>query len=520
MVAAFALTVSVVPASAAPDENPLTGSQIQSLAFDGNLDDASGNRLGGTVSSGTPSYVEGKSGQALNLTGNQHVSLGTDSRLQPAALTLSFWIKPNATMNGEQVISWAKAKYTDAGWYLSSTKDHALVFSVTDSKGTLGEFYANTNRADLLPAGQWTHIAVSYDGSKHAAVFYKNGLRITDTSTGRNAAAVGPIASSDVEKGIGWNGPAYKQNSLNAALDDYQLYSAFATADQIRTIYDAYGTPVTDQQIVAADAATLAVPGTMFDITPLPLTGPNGSKIVWTSSDPSALAVDSATGMATPQKPAKDTAVKLTAAVSHGEATTSRDFNTSVMGTNETTAQVPNLKNDLASITLDDSWLANGEEKNTEFLLKLDPQRFLYNFYQTAGLPQPQGNKSYANSWEQNSDQHSGGTFRGHATGHYLSSLSQAYVAEKDPAVKAQLLAKANELLTGFKKCQDAWDAKHPNDKGYLSAFQEAFLRDLDGLGRVDQRIGTVYQPYYALHKVVAGLVDAANLLPPPRSGR
>jgi DUF1680 family protein len=72
------------------------------------------------------------------------------------------------------------------------------------------------------------------------------------------------------------------------------------------------------------------------------------------------------------------------------------------------------------------------------------------------------------------------------------------YAATGDSSYKA----KVDDFITGLKKCQQALDMReaHP---GYLSAFPVAKLEQLEAIGHG----GSV--PYYTLHKILAGLLDA-----------
>ena len=85
----------------------LLDSQEIALKFEGNLEDASGNNI--SVSSpGNVSYAEGISGQALSLDGKTYLDLGTSEKLQPAELTVSFWLKATKALSGEHIIMWNK----------------------------------------------------------------------------------------------------------------------------------------------------------------------------------------------------------------------------------------------------------------------------------------------------------------------------------------------------------------------------------------------------------------------------
>ena len=126
--------------------------------------------------------------------------------------------------------------------------------------------------------------------------------------------------------------------------------------------------------------------------------------------------------------------------------------------------------------------------RDQEYLLSLDENRLLHTFRLTAGLPstaQPLG------GWEAPDVE-----LRGHAVGHYLSAVSIMYASTGD----ARFKARADGLVAQFAIVQEAESKTfHP---GYLSAFPEELFDRVDARQRV-------WAPYYTIHKIMAGLLDA-----------
>ena len=126
--------------------------------------------------------------------------------------------------------------------------------------------------------------------------------------------------------------------------------------------------------------------------------------------------------------------------------------------------------------------------RDQEYLLSLDEDRLLHTFRLTAGLPstaQPLG------GWEAPDVE-----LRGHAVGHYLSAVSIMYASTGD----ARFKARADGLVAQFAIVQEAESKTfHP---GYLSAFPEELFDRVDARQRV-------WAPYYTIHKIMAGLLDA-----------
>ncbi len=130
--------------------------------------------------------------------------------------------------------------------------------------------------------------------------------------------------------------------------------------------------------------------------------------------------------------------------------------------------------------------------RDQKYLLSLDPSRLLHTFRINVGLPssaQPLG------GWEEPHCE-----LRGHSLGHCLSALSLMYAATGDAEYKRRVDYIVGELAN----CQSNSPAAGYH-AGYLSAFPESFI------DRVEKR-EKVWAPWYTLHKILAGLLDANQL--------
>lgn len=142
----------------------------------------------------------------------------------------------------------------------------------------------------------------------------------------------------------------------------------------------------------------------------------------------------------------------------------------------------------LKDVQLTDSWIKEREQLNTTYVTSLDADRLLHNFRVTAGIP---SNAQPLGGWEAPNI-----GLRGHFVGHYLSTLAVLVHRYNDPTLTLRL----NYMIDELSRCQEK------NGKGYLSAFSE---KDLDVL---ETRFGGVWAPYYTLHKLLQGLLDAYTL--------
>src|SRR5699024_5546815 len=104
--------------------------------------------------------------------------------------------------------------------------------------------------------------------------------------------------------------------------------------------------------------------------------------------------------------------------------------------------------------------------------------------------------------------------FRGHFFGHFLSALALAYHSEKDEKKKQSLLNQVQVALDGLQKAQTEYAKHHPQSAGYVSAFREVALDEVEGREVASEKRENVLVPWYNLHKILAGLLEIAEQLP------
>lgn len=149
------------------------------------------------------------------------------------------------------------------------------------------------------------------------------------------------------------------------------------------------------------------------------------------------------------------------------------------------------------------SRLAKATLANANYLLSLSTDRAFYSFRTYAGVD-TRGAQPYGGC------EAPAAGYRGHFVGHYLSACAKMSQTLKttQPDLAAKCLARANELVAGFAACQNAIGAKtgadYPGHWGYLNVQSAAQFDRLEALQGADV-------PYYVIHKIMAGLVDAYN---------
>lgn len=150
----------------------------------------------------------------------------------------------------------------------------------------------------------------------------------------------------------------------------------------------------------------------------------------------------------------------------------------------------------LSDVRVLDGLFKTSQDIAIRYLLSLEPDRFLANFRQEAGLA-PKA--EHYTGWERQG-------VSGHSAGHYLSACAQAYAATGDN----RFLERVNYLVGELAVCQqahgDGYVAAIPKGRQVYAEVARGEIRsagfDLNGC----------WVPNYTMHKVFAGLRDAWRL--------
>jgi len=135
----------------------------------------------------------------------------------------------------------------------------------------------------------------------------------------------------------------------------------------------------------------------------------------------------------------------------------------------------------------------HAQDLDAAYLLRLEPDRLLHNFHKFAGL-EPKG-KIYG-GWESMG-------IAGHSLGHYLSAASRMYKALGDE----RFLQRVSYIVDELARCQQAIGT------GYVAGIPEGEQVFAEvAAGRIQAEgfsLNGVWVPWYTLHKLFAGLLDA-----------
>lgn len=158
---------------------------------------------------------------------------------------------------------------------------------------------------------------------------------------------------------------------------------------------------------------------------------------------------------------------------------------------NEEFPQAQPLENTLsdfsmADVELLDPYTQNAFSLEVKYLKSLDAEKLLKGFCEIAGV---ESDATKYGGWETSAIQ-------GHTLGHYLTAVSQAYATSGDEELKAI----ADRIVEALAVCQN-------KETGYLAAIPESHYAQIES----GNTSGT-WVPWYSMHKILAGLVDAYEL--------
>lgn len=140
----------------------------------------------------------------------------------------------------------------------------------------------------------------------------------------------------------------------------------------------------------------------------------------------------------------------------------------------------------------------DNRERDLIYLKKISADQMLYNFRVEAGLDTLGAEEMIG--WDSPKC-----LLRGHTTGHYMSALALCYRETHDHEIKEKLHYIVRELA----ECQEVFSRKPEYQEGYIGAYSEKQYDELEE----EAKYPDVWAPYYTLHKILAGLLDAYHYI-------
>jgi DUF1680 family protein len=477
---------------------------------------------------------------------------------------------PGAAFDGLDTIS-------VSGWVFLKSDDAAQRF-FDFGRGTGTNFFTSAGGVGInrtgLPAVQgslspresankWAHVVVVLNASAKTLTAYVDGQRAGQV-TGVNTTMEQLMDQDDGAANRAFIGRSQDDNdaTLNGLLHDFRIYTIALSDQQVATIHR-NGMAGRDSSAAVAEANTnqpakvkgIAQPmvSELTGVADVKVETPVGSlprlpytvagvykgnakgpevRVIWPSPNNNEQVRQAGTYELTGKVPGTTFTAKAVVTVS------------------ENAKQEPLPQRQLEPFPLGDVILMQDEhERDTQFIKNRDkfvktmadtnPDNFLYMFRNAFGQPQPEGAKALG-GWDDERTR-----LRGHATGHYLSAIAQAYASTSyDRALHDNFHKKMDYLIDTLyalsKKSgvptneggefnadptkvpfgpgrtnydSDLSAANIRTDywmwgKGFISAYPPDQFIMLEKGATYGTRNNQIWAPYYTLHKILAGLLD------------
>ncbi len=416
--------------------------------------------------------------------------------------------------------------------------------------------------APRIATNRWVHLAVALDAPRKILSIYRDGTRIGQT-TGVETKVEQLLDEADARRTHFYIGKSHYDTDpyLNAKLHDLRIYNVALTDQQIAAIHrnglsgekgggstkpaatnessGASASPYYPFKLLGA--AEVSVETTVGTLPRLPRSvagvyrgdakGPL-VEVIWPSPTNNQPVLQPGTYSVTGRIPGTKLEAKANVTVKPAPATSRGPVRT-----------VEAFPLDRVTLNLDEQQrptpFIKHRDKFVQGLAKTDPDSFLYTFRDAFGQKQPE-NARPLGGWDSQTTR-----LRGHASGHYLSAIAQAYAgSEYDPVLRSNLLHKMNYLIDTLydlsqKSGKPAQEGGPFNDdplavppgpsrtnydsnlskegirtdywnwgKGFISAYPPDQFIMLEKGATYGGGNHQIWAPYYTLHKILAGLLD------------
>ncbi|GHE23235.1 beta-L-arabinofuranosidase domain-containing protein [Sphingobacterium griseoflavum] len=534
---------------------------IARYVFDGDLKDWSRNNLHGKFVGGKPDFIQDDQfGKVLSLdAANSHyIILPAEAMSDLESLSITGWVHMRSAKKGQYLFDFGQSAST-----------HFFVSPVgadTQSGCQVGlsvnERQRNNIVSPIFDMNKWVHLAVVIDLPSKSMQTYVNGKSVGEV---KNIS----LELSDIFGQAGVNrqlfiGKAIGEGAatLDALLHDFRIYRVPLTRTQIAGIYynslkdlheetghtgkaedDLPQFAMTKAQLYNAylqHVSDVSVQTTVGELPRLPsyvqgiyrdgLVGPK-VRVIWPA--PTDNSEVSTAGRYTVVGRVPGTDLKPKAIIT-------------VRGSSKSATPMSKLVSfhlDQVSLNNDkknqDTKFMENRDKFVRTLADTDPNSFLYMFRHAFGQTQPKGAEPLG-VWDSQDTK-----LRGHATGHYLTAIAQAYAGTGyDKALQNNFAEKMTYMVnTLFELAQMSGRPQHPggayvadptavpigpgktaydsdlsqdgirNDywnwgEGFISAYPPDQFIMLEQGAKYGGQTNQVWAPYYTLHKILAGLID------------
>ncbi|MEC7782142.1 MAG: beta-L-arabinofuranosidase domain-containing protein [Bacteroidota bacterium] len=522
---------------------------IARYIFDRNAKDWSRNNLHATLSENAEFTTDSTFDKVLSLTDAAFVQLPQTTLNSMESLSISTWIQLDQNTENQTLFDFGK----DAA-------RHFYVNPVSGNVVLKSNANALTGTFTKLNSGTWAHLAVIIDVTAQRLEIYLNGALASQKTL--SALDLNTIINTENNTLYLGKSLAASVANLQAKLHDFRIYRiplsqnqvkniyAIATgkeesvvnerhepednlpqfADDVPQLYNNYLTGVSDLTVETVVGQLPRLPRFVDATYKIPV-NTTKVRVIWPAPTDNSSVLQPGTYEITGQVLGTSFQPKATVVVKKGNAQETPQRTLEAFALNEVSLDANRLGQKSKFIENRDKFITT--------LAGTNPDSFLYMFRNAFGQPQPEG-ATPLGVWDTQETK-----LRGHATGHYLTAIAQAYASTSyDKTLQHNFEAKMNYMVntlydlsqrSGKPTTASATFVSDPTavptgpnkeiyssdlsetgirtdywnwGEGYISAYPPDQFIMLEHGAKYGGQETQVWAPYYTLHKILAGLLD------------
>ena len=539
---------------------------IARYVFNGDLKDWSRNNLHAKLVGPEVTFVtDNKFGKVLSLSGdnNAYVTIPGEALTDLESLSISGWINLRSTQRGQRFFDFGK----DATRHffaapVGTANQEGYEALITADKGN-----KKAAVSPAIEANKWVHLAIVIDVPSKTMTTYVDSKQVGEAKDiSLELSNVFGRQPGDKVLYIGKSLSPGDPN-LNALIHDFRIYRVPLSSRQVAGIYNNAGRgrgvnegvvnttgkreddlpkfSPTEAQLYntyLVSVSDVKVETEVGNLPRLPSYVPGTYKnevkgksskvrVLWPSPTDNTVVLKPGTYTVTGRVAGTDFHPKAVVTVKESKKATTPGLKLAAFDLNQVS-----LKNDAHG---HETKFIENRDKFINTLAKTDPNSFLYMFRHAFGQKQPEGAKPLG-VWDSKDTK-----LRGHATGHYLTAIAQAYAGTGyDKTLQANFAQKMDYMvnvlydlsqLSGKAKESGAAHVSDPsavphgpgkteytselsdttirNDywnwgTGFISAYPPDQFIMLENGAKYGGQKNQIWAPYYTLHKILAGLMD------------
>jgi hypothetical protein len=146
------------------------------------------------------------------------------------SFSIEGWIKPNGVASEQPIVEWSST-YFDVHMWIAVNTPGCLYGNLRD---IVGGDHVITSAGNVIQAGKYQHVALTYNQASGSAALYMNGVSVAQANLG----VFTPQTSADLYLGYRPHGGA-AGTRFAGQMDEISIYNRALSANEVATLYQA-----------------------------------------------------------------------------------------------------------------------------------------------------------------------------------------------------------------------------------------------------------------------------------------